>query len=122
MPQQPGTPEYEETVAPENPPNAVLRPAARTAALVTFLGGIVLLFVLIGAVLFYWKVADRPGDDGRPASIGTTGEPRSDEAPGGFDPTPDADNTRDELKHKGVDEPKQGPTPGLTSGATKKED
>jgi hypothetical protein len=120
MPQPQG--DYDETVAPENPPAAVVQPEARSAALVTFLGGIVLLFLLIGAVLVFWKATDRPGDDGGPAPIGTTGEPRSQDAPGGFDPAPQPDNTRDELESRGVDRPKQGPMPGLTSDGQKKED
>jgi hypothetical protein len=103
MPQQPGTPEpqYDETVAPENPPAAVVQPQARSAALVTFLGGIVLLFILIGAVLVFWKATDRPGDDGGPPPIGTSGEPRSQDAPGGSNPTPTPDNTREEIEDRG---------------------
>ena len=111
MPQQQGgeSPErsYAETVAPENPPAAVVRPEARSAALVTFLGGIVLLFLLIGAALIFWKVTDRPGDDGGPAPIGTMGEPRSKEAPGGFEPAPQPGSTREELEYRGAGDSKK---------------
>jgi len=56
--------------------------AARSAALAVFLGGIVLLFVLIAAVLVFWRVTDQPtrADQREDSSaVGTTGEPRSTE-------------------------------------------
>lgn len=95
----------DETVDPNNPPNAVTRPAARTAALVTFLGGIVLVFLLVGAMLLFWKATDRPGtragEREDPAAVGTTGEPRETETPGGFDPAPTPNSTEDELEYRG---------------------
>ena len=88
-------PEYEETTAPDNPPNSVMRPAVRRAAVVTYLGGIVVLFLLFAAALAYWTVTDkriapRDGDMPRePSAVCTSGErtPREG-APGGFDPAP----------------------------------
>lgn len=109
--------DYDETTDPQNPPNAVVRPQARTAALVTFLGGIILFFVLFGAGLLFWTVTDRMSDDElrEPSAVGTSGEPRSDTAPGGFDPAPEHGSTDSELEYRGVGEPTQGPMPGLTT-------
>jgi hypothetical protein len=105
----------EETVAPENPPTAVVHSSARSAALVTFLGGILLVFLLFGAILLFWKATDRPGDRSPGgAPIGTSGEPRSEETHGGFEPAPSHESTDRELEYRGVDEPNQRPTPGLT--------
>jgi hypothetical protein len=113
MPQQNTSgqpPEYAETTAPENPPNSVVRPAGR-AALVTYLGGIVVLFLLFGAAFAYWTVTDkriapRDGDLPRdPSAIGTSGERTPREGtPGGFDPAPSFDRTRDELEYRGSTE------------------
>ena len=109
----------DETSAPQNPPNSVTRPVVRTAALVTFLGGIVLVFLLVGAALLFWKATDQStirGDRSEdPAAVGTTGEPRSNEAPGGFNPDPSHGSTSRELEYRGVNEPTTGPTSGLTS-------
>jgi hypothetical protein len=88
--------EYEETVDPKNPPNSVLRPEVRGATISTFLGGIVVFFLVIGAALIYWKTSGRnidpdPGQRDRESEyIGTTGSP---------DPRPG--NTSDELKFRG---------------------
>ena len=91
----------------DNPPNAVLRPATRAAALLTFLGGIVLVFLLVAAMLIFWRVIARPGTRAdrpeNPKAVGTsgTGEPRSTASPGGFDPAPRPDSTEDELEDRG---------------------
>jgi hypothetical protein len=109
-------PHYEETTDPHNPPAAVVKPQARTAALVTFLGGIILFFVLFGAALLFWTITSRTsGDELRePAAVGTSGE-RFETKPGGFDPAPEHGSTSSELEYRGVDEPTTGPMPGLTS-------
>lgn len=67
---------------PGNPPEVVLRPGVRKAVLMTFLGGIILLFLLIGAALLYWVATDRPGEieGDEPAAVGTSGE-RDDRDP-----------------------------------------
>ena len=102
--------DYDETVAPENPPSAVVRPAARSAVLVTFLGGIVLLFLIVGAALLFWTLTDRAGstadERGEPAAVGTTGD---DAEPGGFDPAPQHGDTESELEFRGVNEEPQRP-------------
>ena len=106
-------PRYNETNEPQNPPNAVVKPQARTAALVTFLGGIILFFVLFSAALLFWTITNRRADELRePSAVGTSG---SETTPGGFDPTPEHGSTSRELEHRGVGEPTQGPMPGLRS-------
>jgi hypothetical protein len=109
MPQQgtsgiPPEQQYEETVAPQNPPNSVTRPAVRRATLTTFLGGIIVVFVLAAGAFVYWTAVDRRDDAGAadPSAVGTSGErmPREG-APGGFDPDPSFNDTRDELEYRG---------------------
>lgn len=117
---------YDETQMPENPPNAVLRPRARRAAVGTFLGGIILLFLIVGAALLFWKATDRSGGqaDERedPAAVGTMGRPQSTTLPGGFDPGPNHADTKSEMEYRGVDEAPQGPLPALTSEESEKKD
>jgi hypothetical protein len=102
-----------ETQAPHNPPNSVTRPAVRTVALTTYLGGVVVVFVIATAIFAYWSL--RPGGErdaeGRgSAQVGTAGE----RLPGGFDPAPRPGSTAEELQFRGAGEPPQGPTQGLS--------
>jgi hypothetical protein len=118
------TPEhYEETTDPKNPPNSVINPAVRRKALRSYLGPLVVFFLVVGIGLIYW--ANRPplvsGDqDGR--QIGTSGEAGAridmvgergnrDDTPGGVNPDPRPESTADELRNRGVDQP---PPPGAT--------
>ena len=105
MPQQPidderSGPHYSETVAPSNPPNAVLNEPVRRAAVWTYLGLIVVFFLIIGAALLFWpgtrglQPADERSD---PSAVGTSG----DRSPGGFEPAPRPDDTADELEFRG---------------------
>jgi hypothetical protein len=115
-------PHYEETTDPRNPPSSVLRPAARRSAVWTYVGGIVVLFLIVTAALVYWGTGDRGGDPeldrAEQSAVGTGGEPIPEgDSPGGFDPQPRADSTRDELERRGAGERPQGPMPGLTSSA-----
>ena len=107
--------QYDETVDPKNPPNSVLQPAARTAALTSYLGGIVVLFVVIGLALVYWtasgrRIAQDPGEradtEARDnAEVGTAGERDPNLAsPGGFSADPRPGDTSDELKFRGADD------------------
>jgi hypothetical protein len=88
--------DYAETSDPKNPPNSVLAPAARTATVSTFLGGIIVFFLIVAAALIYWKASNRriapdPGDRaGEAAEVGTS-----------FDPSPTPDSTRDEIEYRG---------------------
>jgi hypothetical protein len=112
------TPErYEETTDPKNPPNSVVNPAVRSTALRSYLGPLVVFFLVAGIGLIYW--ANRPplvtGDqDGQ--QIGTSGNAderqdiigergNSDDTPGGSNPAPRPGSTADELRHRGVDQP-----------------
>ena len=107
-------PRYEETNAPQNPPNSVLRPAARTGALTVFVGGIIALFVIVGAALMVRSgishlgntEIERPDD----ALVGTSGRGTVEEpGVGGFNPTPRPDSTRSEIEFRGELEPAPGP-------------
>jgi hypothetical protein len=119
MPEQPldrDPLEYHETVAPSNPPNAVLRPAVRRKALGASLGIILGLCIAVGAALVFWVTLEfSPASDRTdPSAVGTSGErmPR-EQTPGGLNPDPRPDNIEDELEFRGVNQPPQGPMPGL---------
>jgi hypothetical protein len=107
--------QYGETVDPKNPPNSVLQPAARTAALTSYLGGIVVLFVVVGLALVYWtasgrRIAQDPGqrvtDEARDnAEVGTAGERDPNlSSPGGGSADPRAGDTNAELEFRGADD------------------
>jgi hypothetical protein len=104
-----------------NPPESVLRPAVRRAALFTYFGILVAVFLIAGAGLLFWNAVNRL-DDGRmatdPSAVGTSGErqPR-DNTPGGFTADPSHGTTRGELEYRGTGEPRQGPMPGLRNEA-----
>lgn len=113
-------PHYEETEAPQNPPNSMVRREARRGWLASSLGTLLIIFVVVGA-LFTWVVIERSLGEGPlhssdPQSIGTSGARMRDQTPGGFDPTPRPGTTRDELERRGAGEPPQGPMPGLARG------
>lgn len=118
--------EYEETEHPSNPPNSVLNRDVRRTALRTYLGPVIVLFVIVGLALVYWAnrgpVEPDPRED---ALVGTSGE-RDDivgergsagETSDGFNPTERFDDTRDELEFRGVNEPGTA-LPGQSSEAT----
>jgi hypothetical protein len=103
-------PHYEDTEAPRNPPNAVTNRDARRQALWSYLGPIIILFVIIGIAMIYWarREPGRTNDDRtlNPA-IGTTGERLGDENQSGYpqdggDPNRRPANTADELKYRGA--------------------
>ena len=115
MPQQgtsgePPERRYDETVAPQNPPNSVVRPAVRRTALVTFLGGIIVMFMIVAAAFVYFTARDVPGGGMRPTdptAVGTSGERMPREGtPGGFDTDPSFGSTRDELEYRGNTAPR----------------
>ena len=100
-------PQYEETVAPQNPPNSMVNPAARKHWLASSVG-IVALLCLIFGVGFAWMFVGRELGQGRvdrdaiAEAEGTSGEHQAREAtPGGFDPAPRPNSTRDELAYRG---------------------
>src|SRR5918911_1549998 len=91
---------YEDTHDPKNPPNAVTRPEARNAALLGFVGSLLVFFVLVGVVLLFWTVAHpRPAaEEERERVVGTSGYYSTE---GGHDPVRRPGSTRDELKFRG---------------------
>ena len=107
---------------PENPPNSVLGKSRRKAALSTYIGGLVAFFLICGMALMYWSA--RGTGSGEPAegdhrTVGTAGErsPEGGREPGGMNPDPDHDSTRDEIEFRGGGEPSQGPNPALSTTA-----
>ena len=113
-------PQYEETRAPQNPPNSMVGPEARRGWLASSLGTVILIFVVVAAV-FTWVMVQRSLGEGPihrsdPQSIGTSGERMRDQTPGGFNPTPRPGDTQDELELRGAGERPQGPMPGLAAG------
>lgn len=90
--------DYEETVDPKNPPNSVLRPQVRTATVSTFVGGIVIFFLIVGAALVYWSMSNRrlDPDPGRREA-----QAEADSVGTGFNPEPRPGSTRDELEYRG---------------------
>ena len=99
-------PHYEETKAPQNPPNSMVNPDARTRWLASSVGVLALIFLIVAAV-FTWVFVQRElGRDDRDESlaeaVGTSGERQPREGtPGGFDPAPRPGNYRDELEYRG---------------------
>lgn len=104
-------PQYEETTAPQNPPNSMVNPVARTTWLGSSVGILAIVFVIVVAG-FGWVLVQRElGKGGRTPNsetIGTSGV--RDNGPGGFDPAPEPRSTRDELEFRGVGDRPQGPT------------
>lgn len=94
--------------APHNPPQSVVNPAVRRAALRAYLGPIALFFLVVAIALTYWWTRPpRPDADARsemPRAEGTAGitGPRTT-TPGGFEPQPRPDATRDEVAQRGSD-------------------
>ena len=116
----PGTdPQYEETTAPQNPPNSMVRPRARSSWLASSLGTLLIVFFVCAAI-FAWVFVRRElgkdaGNSPDPQTIGTSGQKLHEESPGGFNPTPERNNTRDELKFRGAQAPDKERGSGLTS-------
>jgi hypothetical protein len=91
------TPEqYEETVAPANPPQATAGPATVVAGMWYYLGPIALIVVVVLMALFYWG-RDDSRDDAVEPTTGISGE----KTPGGGNPAPEPDSTKDESEFKG---------------------
>lgn len=91
----------DETHAPQNPPNSVLNPRVRRAALWTYLGPLVAFFVAVGVALFYFatRPPDRETKDENVWNVtGTAGEV----APGGHSPDPVPASPEKEIEERGV--------------------
>lgn len=112
MAEQETPPNYDETSEPQNPPNSIVNKGARRAFLTSYLGPLVVLFVIVGLGLIFWsnRGPSEPDRDATQVGVGTSGE----NGPGAFDPRPRASNTKEELESRGgVDDPTQGPMPAL---------
>ena len=95
-------PKTEEPNDPKNPPQVLLRPDVRRAALMSYLGPVIALFVIMGLALIYWanRGPAEPDPNARvDDAIGTVGR-RSP----GSDPAPVFGQTRDEVKYRGGDD------------------
>jgi hypothetical protein len=92
---------YDDTNNPNNPPQALLHPQARSAALLGLVGSLVVFFVLVGVALIFWTVAHpRPtAREEMERAVGTSGYYSTE---GGHDPVRRPANTRDELKFRGT--------------------
>jgi hypothetical protein len=99
MPDQHGaTPDqYEETVAPSNPPQATVGPATVVAGMWYYLAPIVLIAAVILMALFYW--GDR--DDSRDEAVEPTTGISEKTTPGGGNPAPQPNSTKDESEFRG---------------------
>jgi hypothetical protein len=98
---------YEETRNPKNPPNSVLAPHARSAALRWFVGSLVVFFLLIGVALVFWSAANpRPSVQGQRENVVGASDYYSTE--GGHDPVRQPRSTREELKFRGDLTPPNG--------------
>jgi hypothetical protein len=105
---------------PRYPPQSVTRPAVRRSAVITYVGGIALLFAVIGAGMAYWSLRDKDRvDPTMPQAVGTVGSAPGGHrtSPGGGDPAGRPDETRDELERRGAGGTSQGPMPPLRAGA-----
>jgi hypothetical protein len=93
---------YEETRDRKTPPNSVLAPHARSAALALFIGALVGFFLLIGVVLVFWSAANPQSwvQEERANVVGASGSYSTE---GGHDPMRRPKSTRDELKFRGSD-------------------
>jgi hypothetical protein len=89
----------EEITDPHNPPRVLLKPESRRAALWSYLGPVIALFLIVGVALVYWVNRTPAAGDARNdgAAIGTIGR----DSPGGGDPQPPFSSTDDELKYRG---------------------
>ena len=79
--------------------------AVRRTTLATFLGGIIVMFLIVAGAFVYFTASDEPGGSGNPTdptAVGTSGERMPREGtPGGFDTDPSFGSTRDELEYRG---------------------
>jgi hypothetical protein len=90
---------------PRYPPQSVLQPAARRSAVITYVGGLVVLAAIVGVAMMYWIGRDKGRvDPATPQAVGTVGTApgglgRTD---GGFDPQKRPDTAREELELRGA--------------------
>jgi hypothetical protein len=90
---------------PKNPPQSVLRPEARRAALLSYLGPVVALFAIVGIALIYWSNRGpvRPDERRERDAVGTVGA----------DPSPRFRTTEDELQYRGTSDGGRAASQGI---------
>jgi hypothetical protein len=91
----------DETSVPQNPPESVVNPHVRRAAVWTYMGPLIAFFIAIGAALFYFATLtpDRPTKDESGWSVtGTSGGA----APGGQTPDQVPASPEQEIVERGV--------------------
>lgn len=86
---------YEETVAPQNPPNSVLRPEVRRGAWWLYVFPIIVVCIVAGIALLYWVSRDSAPEE-RIQPVGTAGERQE-----GGNPNRQPATTADEIKFRG---------------------
>jgi hypothetical protein len=101
---------YEETNDPNLPPNVMINKTTRNGAFWSYMGPVIVLFVVFAIAMLYWMNNDnprRPSDDG--TAIGTSGDTGGSTSggtqrpEGGFQPDPKPGNTSEEVEHRGGD-------------------
>jgi hypothetical protein len=88
--------QYEDPVGPTNPPQAAAGPATVVAGMWYYLGPIGLIVVVVLMALFYWG-----RDDSRDDAVEPTTGISDEKTPGGGNPAPEPDSTKDESESKG---------------------
>jgi hypothetical protein len=99
---------------PRNPPQSLLRPEARRAALISYLGPLMGFFVVVTIALVYWSwrgpLTTDERQQGETDSIATSGV----ETAGGRSADPQFDSTKDELEFRGQADGDEPVGPSLT--------
>jgi hypothetical protein len=91
--------------SPQNPPEAVVNPRVRRAALWTYLPPLVIFFVGVAMLLFYWRDSQpvQVREAAQPRAEGTSGreaDPPRVDSPGGHNPDRVPANARAEIDQR----------------------
>jgi len=87
--------------APHHPPQSVASRDVRRLTLVTYLGPIVLLFVVVGVALIYWATRPTPAPTSPERDIPQAEGTAGNTTPGGFEPQPAPPAARSEIERRG---------------------
>jgi hypothetical protein len=89
--------QYEETVAPRNPPVSTGAAAPIVAGMWYYLAPLTIIVLALVLALFYWSRNDNPVEEPTAPTTGAADEVR----PGGHNPDPKPSSTEEELKNRG---------------------